>query len=927
MGNDMNFKNARFYLTGLLSVLLFSNSVLAGGDFECSAIANGNWSDAATWNCTGGSSPPISGAEFVTIRNGFTVTLDTDVSMGSLRIFDGGDLNVAASASGYTLSWTAVDVDLSSSSIDLAGDLIISVANNRNFTLGAVDGPHNITINATGQARLQGDIGGTTPLNTLTTNAGGSTLISADVRTSSFHAFDDPVLLGADVTFSGSNGTFMQGLNAGGNSLTLEYTDTYFFPSSVAPLANVNNLTLGASLSRGDSPFTQLDGDIETLGSQTYIAPMFLLFDATLTSLGNGNIAVGVVDGPQALTINTGGQTRFNGNVGLNTRLSSLSMDMPGTNFFTNPSRDFQFDGSDAVYFGGDTVFGGSNRVIIDQIGTGNIVFDGTIDTNLGGPHRLTVNDVSGRTEFTGDIRLGELTTNDGAGDDVTVIGSGSVTTRQGGSNSGVMAFNDPVIVAGSITFVEENNGRIEFNNSLNTFTGRGMFIDVEIQSDNQVRLGPVGNEAPFDILTTDPGGSTLLTSDVLVRGPTEFGDAVVVASDLSIGLAVDGSVEFLSTLDDDGDAGTGSAVTVGGVAEIIVLDETGGTNPLDSLVLQQRTILNGDVDVLGTLSFTEPASLNADVTMSADEIILNNVNGFTTRGFSNGLTLEAATSIQVGGNLGTQSLPLQSFRSTGSAPITFLNDSQVNTNGSQSYGGPVNLNNPVVMTGDNITLPDRVDLAQHSLELSLRSIGEALGPISGTGSIIKQGSGFLILSAENTFSGGLFVNEGLLRLAGSTVAANDISVDSASFIGSGTAAGSVVLTNGFLSAEIGNSSGLSTGDLLLDQDSTLEIIIDGISAGNEYSQVLVTGGVTLGNATLSLFGEYRPNGLGAELVLVDNDGVDPVLDTFANLAEGELVDYGLGVMILSYLGGDGNDVVLLDTEAIFVDGFEGVRF
>jgi hypothetical protein len=73
----------------------------------------------------------------------------------------------------------------------------------------------------------------------------------------------------------------------------------------------------------------------------------------------------------------------------------------------------------------------------------------------------------------------------------------------------------------------------------------------------------------------------------------------------------------------------------------------------------------------------------------------------------------------------------------------------------------------------------------------------------------------------------------------------------------------------------------------------------------------VVTGTVGLGNSTLSLTSSLvLPP--AAMFRIISNDGVDPVVGTFAGLPEGATVTTARGgVFTISYQGGDGNDVVL----------------
>lgn len=110
-----------------------------------------------------------------------------------------------------------------------------------------------------------------------------------------------------------------------------------------------------------------------------------------------------------------------------------------------------------------------------------------------------------------------------------------------------------------------------------------------------------------------------------------------------------------------------------------------------------------------------------------------------------------------------------------------------------------------------------------------------------------------------------------------------------------------------------GNSPGtLSTGNLAFEEGGIYEFEIAGSEAG-QYDQINVTGTVNLGNGTLSVLplDNFVPS-QGQSFVIINNDGSDAVEGTFAGLAEGATVEVNSQAWFtISYVGGDGNDVVL----------------
>jgi hypothetical protein len=125
-------------------------------------------------------------------------------------------------------------------------------------------------------------------------------------------------------------------------------------------------------------------------------------------------------------------------------------------------------------------------------------------------------------------------------------------------------------------------------------------------------------------------------------------------------------------------------------------------------------------------------------------------------------------------------------------------------------------------------------------------------------------------------------------------------------------------MSNATLAPGQGNAGGtLSTGDLRLRSSTTFLVNLSG-SAPGQYGQLDVHGTVNLATdngsgATLNLVpGSSFANPLCQNLTLIRNDGTDPVQGTFAGLPEGAVVTLDALTYHITYMGGDGNDVVLL---------------
>lgn len=171
-----------------------------------------------------------------------------------------------------------------------------------------------------------------------------------------------------------------------------------------------------------------------------------------------------------------------------------------------------------------------------------------------------------------------------------------------------------------------------------------------------------------------------------------------------------------------------------------------------------------------------------------------------------------------------------------------------------------------------------------------------------------KTGAGALTLSGVSTYTLDTQVLAGTLIVNGTLVSA--VSVQSGAFLGGTGTIDADVTVNGTLAA--GQSPGvLHTGNLLLNSGATFAVELGGTVLG-DYDRIDVTGTVTLGGAlSLSLVNSFNPTG-SASFTIIDNDGTaDLVTGSFTGLAEGATVSTGGLNFTISYIGGDGNDVVL----------------
>ena len=186
---------------------------------------------------------------------------------------------------------------------------------------------------------------------------------------------------------------------------------------------------------------------------------------------------------------------------------------------------------------------------------------------------------------------------------------------------------------------------------------------------------------------------------------------------------------------------------------------------------------------------------------------------------------------------------------------------------------------------------------------------------------LTKTGAGKLVInSVDNSFNGELFVSAGTTLVNGTLPAMNKagfgvIVSAGATLGGTGTIERDVqVQSTGTLSP--GLSPGrLSTGSVQIAAGGVLKIEVNGPAPSTNFDVLNVTGSVDITNAVLSL----SASGVlvaGTSVTIVRNDGTDPVVGRFTGLSEGASVVAGQSGFHISYVGGDGNDIVLVANTA-----------
>ncbi|MDZ4779578.1 MAG: beta-propeller fold lactonase family protein [Planctomycetia bacterium] len=184
-------------------------------------------------------------------------------------------------------------------------------------------------------------------------------------------------------------------------------------------------------------------------------------------------------------------------------------------------------------------------------------------------------------------------------------------------------------------------------------------------------------------------------------------------------------------------------------------------------------------------------------------------------------------------------------------------------------------------------------------------------GQISGPGGFSKTGVGIMTLSGIQTYTGATFVEGGELNVLGALAAGSAVTVRTTGIISGNGTVGAVAVEAGGKLAPSPTLATLKTGALTVATGGVVELEI----VGGTADRLQVTGTVNLTGGSLAIIAT-TPATLN-QYVLVDNDGGDPIVGTFAGMPEGTVINVGGATAYITYHGGDGNDVALVTSAAV----------
>ncbi len=861
-----------------------------------------------------------------TIASGATLTLANDISLGTEAIASSGTVTNTSGTNSYAgvLSGTG-NLTVTGGSLSLtgantySGSTIISAGS---LTGNTTSLPGNITNNATlvfdqasagtytgivsGSGSLTKTGAGTLTLSGANTYSGGTT-VSAGTLQGDTTSLVGNIANNATLVFDqATTGTYAGNLSGTGSltksgvgTLTLSGANTYAGDTTIA----AGTLSVSSASALGTSNVMISGG---TLASSSTLS-----LDRTVTVDGSGSVLttasyaeVGST-GTGSLTVSDGGSTAItsslalgvladaDGTVTVNGTDSSLTVGGIVYLGYFGASTLAIADGGAATFnnrlamaeqagaSGTITVTGSNSILDIDStltvatfgtgevsVGSGGTLTAGKLDLTAGGGSAGTFNLNSGGT-----LRVG--------GTNGIATGSGSATFNAQG---GTLQVADHLTTSAPLTLVDGTTSTVNTNGFNATLSG--VFAGDGALTKSGTGILTLSGNNTFTGGTTVSGGTLAITSagnlgtgDLTVNGGTLSGTGSFVFNNDTVVTGASSSLTTSSYVE-WGTAGNGS---------LTIAD--GGTVTSGSSTAFGHN--GGDV---ATATVTGAGS---SLVSTGDLYVGINGNGTLTIE-NGGLVSAPRVNIGVfGGSSGTLNLNVGgTLRTGGSDGIASAADTAtINFN-----GGTLDIINSNFDTVDTITLGTGT-----TSTIDTNTFGATFaGAIAGNGGFTKDGSGTLLLTTANTYTGSTTITTGTLALgADGTIAASsgvdlgtagilDLTAKSSGFAfgasqtlsGAGTinlASDQTLDFAGTLAP--GNSPGIITvdGNLVLNSAAVIAMELAGAGgvAGTDFDQILVTGDLTLGGTLqLTLLNGYLPS-IGQTFQLFDAANISGIFASY----------------------------------------------
>jgi autotransporter-associated beta strand protein len=517
----------------------------------------------------------------------------------------------------------------------------------------------------------------------------------------------------------------------------------------------------------------------------------------------------------------------------------------------------------------------------------------------------------------------------------IELDGGGSITNNAGGSiiasagnpaviSEGALTFSNAGKIIGSVTLANFGNaatlvtgGTIAGDLDLGTNTGTTLTLDgAGSQLLSQAVTGTITNDGSvikqgtgtwiIDKSLGDYGGGTTITA-----GTLQLGNAGTVGT-INGNVADNGILAF-----DHSDVLTfaGAISGTGGVTQI----GTGTT-----ILAGNNSYSGGTTISAGTLQAGSATSLSANSDFTVNSIL--DLHGFTSTigslsGTGNVLNNGAVAATLTVGNDNT-STTFGGVLQNGTSVLQ-LNKSGTGTltlTGANTYTGGTTITAGTLQLGNGGTAGSITgDVTDNGALAFDRSDSVTFGGvISGTGSVVKLGTGVLTLPGTDTYTGATTVNAGSLIVDGSIASAETV-VNPNGFLGGHGIIGGNLVNNGIV-GQVNSPETLTVeGDYTQTSQGILRIGVSGLAAG-QHDLLAVNGHAAVGGTLQFIrLGNFNLQPGDQITFLTANNGVS---GTFGKVENGIA---GTGTIVQVDVIAQPNSFVLEGTQGSFTQELKGL--